>query len=50
MNVGTDFDPKEHNVKNWRPLEVFKNKASMKNWFQIPYSDKLTWESWLKKH
>jgi hypothetical protein len=45
IRLGTDFDPKGHrnNVKNWRPLEAFKNRAPMKNWFQIPYSNKLRW-------
>lgn len=42
FRLGTDFDPKEYK-ENWRPLEAFKNKAPMKNWFQIPYSDKLRW-------
>ena len=43
FRLGSDFDPKEHNVKNWRLFNPFKNKAPMKNWFQIPYSEKLRW-------
>jgi hypothetical protein len=48
FRLGEDFDPKEHNVEKCRPLNPFKNKAPMKNWFQIPYSENLRWEKLAK--
>ena len=43
LRLGKDFVPKEHGIKKWKYLNPFKNKAPMKNWFQIPYSEKRTW-------
>jgi hypothetical protein len=48
FRLGTDFDPKEHNVKNWHLLNPFKNKAPMKNWFHFPYSENVRWEKLAK--
>ena len=43
LRLGKDFVPKEHGIKKWKYLNPFKNKAPMKNWFQIPYSEKRIW-------
>lgn len=44
LRLGKDFIPKDHGIKKWKYLNPFKNKAPMKNWFQIPYSEKKNWE------
>jgi hypothetical protein len=33
----------------WEYFNPFKNKASIKNWFQFPYSEKTKWEK-LARH
>ena len=48
FRLGSGFDPKEYNLKKCRRLNPFKNKAPMKNWFQIPYSENLRWEQLAK--
>ena len=44
LRLGKDFEPKNHGVKKWKYLNPFKNKAPMKNWYQLPYSEKKNWE------
>ncbi len=44
LRLGKEFVPKEHGIKKWQYLNPFKNKAPMKNWFQIPYSEKTFWK------
>lgn len=48
LKLGKDFEPKNHNIKKWKYLNPFKNKAPMKNWFQIPYSENRKWEKLAK--
>jgi hypothetical protein len=43
FRLGSNFDPAKHNVKKCSLLNPFKKKAPMKNWFQIPYSEKGRW-------
>ena len=49
LKLGKDFVPKDYGIKKWKYLNPFKNKASMKNWYQLPYSEKKNWEK-LAKH
>ena len=44
LRLGKEFVPKEHGIKKWKYLNPFKKKAPMKNWFQMPYSEKTRWE------
>ena len=44
FRLGKDFGPETFGVKKYRLLNPFKNKAAMKNWFQIPFSEKAKWE------
>ena len=44
LRLGKDFDPKSHGIKKCKYLNPFKNKAPMKNWFQIPYSEQKNWK------
>lgn len=48
LKLGKDFDPKEYGIKKWSHLNPFKNKAPMKNWFQIPYTENKKWEGLAK--
>ena len=43
LKLGKDFTPKFHGIKKWKYLNPFKNKAPMKNWYQIPFSEKEKW-------
>lgn len=43
LRLGKDFEPKSHGIKKWKYLNPFKNKAPMKNWYQIPYSERKNW-------
>ena len=43
IKLGKDFTPKSHGIKKWKYLNPFKNKAPMKNWYQIPFSEKAKW-------
>ena len=45
LRLGKDFAPKDYGVKKWKYLNPFKKKAPMKNWFQLPYSEKKNWEN-----
>jgi hypothetical protein len=49
FRLGSNFDPTEHNIKNCRLLNPFKNKAPMKNWFQISCSEKERWNELAKE-
>ena len=49
LRLGRDFVPKDHGINKWKYLNPFKKKAPMKNWFQIPYSEKTNWEKLAKK-
>ena len=44
FKLGSSFDPKKHDVKNCRSFNPFMNKAPMKNWFQLPYSEHTRWK------
>lgn len=44
LKLGKDFEPKSYGIKKWKHLNPFKNKAPMKNWYQIPYSEGKHWE------
>jgi hypothetical protein len=44
LRLGKDFMPETYGIKKWRYLNPFKTKAAMKNWFQLPYSEKKNWE------
>lgn len=44
LKLGKDFEPKLHGIKKWKYLNPFKNKAPMKNWYQLPYSEHKKWE------
>jgi len=44
FRLGGDFEPENFGIKKYRLLNPFKNKAPMKNWFQIPFSEKRKWE------
>jgi hypothetical protein len=48
FRLGSNFDPKQYNLKECYLFRPFKNKGPMKNWFQIPYSEKLRWEKLAK--
>ena len=48
LRLGKDFIPKDYGIKNWKYLNPFKKKAPMKNWFQIPYSEKKNWKKLTK--
>jgi len=43
LRLGKDFVPKDHGINKWRHLNPFKTKAPMKNWYQLPYSEKKNW-------
>jgi len=43
LKLGKDFVPENHGIKKWKYLNPFKKKAAMKNWFQLPYSEKKNW-------
>ena len=43
LRLGKDFVPKDHGINKWRHLNPFKTKAQMKNWYQLPYSEKKNW-------
>ena len=49
LKLGTDFDPEKHGVKKCKHLQPFKNKAPMKNWYELPYSESKNWEKLSKK-
>ena len=44
LRLGKDFEPENHGINKWKYLNPFKNKAPMKNWFRLPYSEKKNWE------
>jgi len=44
LRLGKDFVPETYGIKKWKYLSPFKNKSAMKNWFQLPYSEKKNWE------
>lgn len=44
LKLGKDFDPKIVGIKKYRHLNPFKTKAPMKNWYQIPFSEKKNWQ------
>ena len=44
LRLGKDFVPENYGIKKWEYLNPFKNKRAMKNWFQLPYSEKKNWE------
>ena len=44
LKLGKDFVPKEYGIKNWKYLNPFKKKGPMKNWYQLPYSEKKNWK------
>ena len=44
FKLGRDFDPKQCKLKECYPFNPFKDKGPMKNWFQVPYSEKFRWE------
>ena len=48
IKLGKEFKPKTYGIKKWNHLNPFKNKAPMKNWYQIPYSEKNHWENLTK--
>ena len=48
LKLGKDFTPKSHGIKKWKYLNPFKNKAPMKNWYQIPFSERKNWEKLAK--
>ena len=48
LRLGKEFDTKAHGIKKWKYLNPFKKKASMKNWYQIPYSENKKWEKLAK--
>lgn len=49
LKLGKDFVPEDHGIKNWKYLNPFKKKAPMKNWYQLPYSEKKNWKKLAKK-
>jgi len=44
LKLGKDFVSKDYEIKKWKYLNPFKKKAPMKNWYQLPYSEKKNWE------
>lgn len=44
FRLGKDADPKKLGVKKYHLLNPFKNKAPMKNWFVVPYSEGKNWQ------
>ena len=44
LKLGKDFVPKDYGIKKWKYLNPFKKKAPMKNWYQLPYSEKKNWK------
>lgn len=49
LKLGSDFVPKNHGIKKWKFLDPFKKKTPMKNWYQLPYSEKKNWSKFTKK-
>lgn len=44
LRLSKDFVPKDHGIKEWKYLNPFKKKGRMKNWYQLPYSEKKNWK------
>lgn len=44
FRLGVNADPKELGIKKFHLLNPFKNKAPMKNWFVVPFSESVKWE------
>lgn len=44
LRLGKDFIPKDYGIKKWKYLNPFKTRPPMKNWFQLPYSEKKNWK------
>jgi len=49
LRLGKDFVPKVNGVKKWKYLNPFKKKGPMKNWYQLPYSEKKNWKKLTKQ-
>jgi len=49
LRLGKDFVPKNHGIKKWKYLNPFKKKGPMKNWYQLPYSEKKNWKKLTKQ-
>lgn len=49
LRLGKDFEPENYGIKEWKYLNPFKKKAPMKNWYQLPYSEKKNWKKMAKK-
>ena len=49
LKLGTDFVPKDYGIKKWAYLNPFKKKGPMKNWYQLPYSEKKNWKKLTKQ-
>ena len=43
FRLGKEFDPPTAGIKNWKPLNPFKNKGPLPGWFVLPYSEKSRW-------
>lgn len=43
FKLGKEFEPKDHKISKYSYLSPFKNKAPMKAWFEIPFSEKKHW-------
>ena len=48
FRLGEFAEPKKLGVKKFHLLNPFRNKAPMKNWFVIPYSESKHWEKLAK--
>ncbi len=44
FKLGKDFDPASYGIQKFKHLSPFKNKAPMKAWFYLPYSEGKFWD------
>jgi TfoX/Sxy family transcriptional regulator of competence genes len=44
FKLGKEYDIESHGLSDWSWLQPFKNKGSMKAWYEIPDSEKARWE------
>jgi len=49
FKLGKEFDITEEGVKHYTHLSPFKNKAPMKAWYVVPYSEKTSCEGLANK-
>ncbi len=44
FKLGKDFDPATYGIQDFKYLSPFKNKAPMKAWFYLPYTERKLWD------